>query len=101
LNGSAFAIKCTARRIVGTRQIALIHCRLALRFWTCRIYGPHPIEALSGSKKWELMIYVIAGNFTFVTRNSQEFRASDAHNPGALHAEEPIHVGPICLNSDL
>jgi hypothetical protein len=45
-------------------------------------------RGLLGRKDWELMVYVVTGDFTFVTRNSQDFRGAGADNPGGLHAED-------------
>lgn len=55
----------------------------------------------SGKKDWELITLVVAGDFTFVTHNSEDFLGGGAANPGGEHASQPIHAGLICLNSQL
>ena len=53
----------------------------------------------SGWKDWELKPFIIDGDWTFVTKNSIDFRGR-ADNPGAKgqYANVPIHAGLICLN---
>ncbi|MGD0098537.1 MAG: DUF5615 family PIN-like protein [Terracidiphilus sp.] len=53
----------------------------------------------SGWKDWKLKDFVIEGDWTFVTRNSVDFRGSH-HNPGSkgLYANVELHAGLICLN---
>lgn len=51
---------------------------------------------LSGTKDWDLMPTLIRGDWTFVTKNSRDFRG---HNrDGGLHAAAEIHAGLVCLN---
>jgi len=56
-------------------------------------------RGLLTKKDWELMTYVVSGDFTLVTHNARDFRGAGAADPGGLHAAEPIHAGLICLNS--
>ena len=56
-------------------------------------------RGLLRAKDWELMAYVVSGDFTLVTHNSRDFRGAGAQRPGGLHAVEPIHAGLVCLNS--
>jgi len=53
----------------------------------------------SGWNDWELKNFIIEGDWTFVTRNSVDFRGS-RHNPGASgqFAKIELHAGLICLN---
>ena len=53
----------------------------------------------SGWKDWELKPFIIDGDWTFVTKNSIDFRGK-AENPGAKgqYANVPIHAGLVCLN---
>jgi predicted nuclease of predicted toxin-antitoxin system len=52
-----------------------------------------------GVPDWELMVFVVNGDFTLVTQNARDFRGVGPEEPGGLHASEPIHAGLICLNS--
>jgi hypothetical protein len=54
---------------------------------------------LCGKKDWELKPYILDGDWTFVTRNSVDFRGS-ASRPGSKgqYADVAIHAGLICLN---
>jgi hypothetical protein len=54
-----------------------------------------------GLKDWELMEYVIQGDFILVTRNAQDFRGAGKANPGGLHGSAEVHAGLICLDSAL
>ena len=53
----------------------------------------------SGWKDWELKSFILEGEWTFVTRNSLDFRGSQ-HNPGSRgqYADVELHAGLICLN---
>ena len=53
----------------------------------------------SGAKDWELLPVILAGDWTFVTRNSVDFRGP-AGAPGSKgeYRKAPIHAGLICLN---
>lgn len=56
-------------------------------------------RGLQGTKDWDLMVYVIDGDFTLVTHNARDFRGEGADNPGGLHAKADIHAGLVCLSS--
>lgn len=51
---------------------------------------------LSGTKDWELMPTLIDGDWTFVTKNSRDFRGYG--RDGGLYASAEIHAGLVCLN---
>ena len=53
----------------------------------------------AGWKDWELKSFILEGDWTFVTRNSVDFRGS-ADNLGASgqFADVPLHAGLICIN---
>lgn len=53
----------------------------------------------SGSKDWELKPFILAGDWTFVTRDSIDFRGP-VTKPGSMgqYADVAIHAGLICLN---
>ena len=53
----------------------------------------------AGWKDWELKAFILNGDWTFVTRNSADFRGP-AESPGAKgqYADVPIHAGLVCLN---
>lgn len=51
---------------------------------------------LSGKKDWELMPVLINGDWTFVTKNSRDFRGCNRN--GGLHAAVDVHAGLVCLN---
>jgi hypothetical protein len=53
----------------------------------------------SGKKDWELIQIVIAGDFTLVTNNAQDFRGGGKNDLGGEHARQAIHAGLVCLNS--
>lgn len=52
-----------------------------------------------GWKDWELINVILDGDWTFVTRNSGDFRGS-SKAPGSRgqYAEVKLHAGLICLN---
>jgi hypothetical protein len=52
-----------------------------------------------GWKDWELKVVVLDGDWTFVTRNSIDFRGP-RHAPGSRgqYADVVLHAGLICLN---
>ncbi len=54
---------------------------------------------LSGWKDWELKPVILDGDWTFVTKNSVDFRGP-ASRPGSRgqYADVAIHAGLICLN---
>nr|WP_294563587.1 DUF5615 family PIN-like protein [uncultured Rhodopila sp.] len=53
----------------------------------------------AGLKDWELKPLILDGDWTFVTRNSIDFRGP-AENPGSKgqYAGVALHAGLICLN---
>jgi|SRR5271170_6849909 len=53
----------------------------------------------AGWKDWELKPFILDGDWTFVTRNSADFRGP-ANNPGAggQYADVDLHPGLICIN---
>jgi hypothetical protein len=53
----------------------------------------------AGAKDWELMPLIQDGDWTFVTRNSYDFRGP-AHTPGTkgLYGKTDLHAGLVCLN---
>lgn len=53
----------------------------------------------AGRKDWELMTVVVAGDFTLVTNNSEDFRGGGQGDLGGLHAIQQIHAGLVCLNA--
>ncbi len=54
---------------------------------------------LAGLKDWELKPIILDGDWTFVTKNSVDFRGPK-DNPGAKgqYADVAIHAGLVCLN---
>jgi predicted nuclease of predicted toxin-antitoxin system len=50
----------------------------------------------AGTKDWHLMPQILVGDWTFVTRNSRDFRGGA--KDGGLFAAAPIHAGLVCLN---
>lgn len=52
-----------------------------------------------GAKDWELMPVILAGDWTFVTKNSWDFRGPP-DTPGASgeYAAADLHAGLVCLN---
>ena len=53
----------------------------------------------AGAKDWALIPVIVEGDWTFVTRNSADFRGSAGH-PGdrGLYASLALHAGLVCLN---
>jgi len=53
----------------------------------------------AGLKDWELKPLILEGDWTFVTRNSFDFRGP-ADKPGTQgqYSGVPIHAGLVCLN---
>lgn len=53
----------------------------------------------AGWKDWELKQFVLEQDWTFVTRNSTDFRGR-ANQPGSegQYADVPIHAGLVCIN---
>ena len=56
-------------------------------------------RGMAGKKDWKLKSFVLAGDWTFVTTNSVDFRGP-LSNPGSRgqYADVLIHAGLICLN---
>jgi hypothetical protein len=54
---------------------------------------------LAGKKDWELKPIILDGDWTFVTRNSTDFRGP-ASRPGSrgVYSDVVIHAGLVCLN---
>jgi hypothetical protein len=53
-----------------------------------------------GSKDWELRPIIIEGDWTFVTKNSVDFRGPrDAPGSRGQYSEIELHAGLICLNA--
>ncbi|MFQ6241836.1 MULTISPECIES: DUF5615 family PIN-like protein [Sinorhizobium] len=54
---------------------------------------------LGGLKDWELKPIILEGDWTFVTKNSVDFRGSkDKPGTKGQYADVAIHAGLICLN---
>lgn len=52
-----------------------------------------------GAKDWELKSLIVDGDWTFVTKNSVDFRGPSARaGTGGQYADVAIHAGLICLN---
>ncbi|MBG0810422.1 DUF5615 family PIN-like protein [Methylosinus sp. H3A] len=53
----------------------------------------------AGLKDWELKPIILGGDWTFVTKNSVDFRGP-AKQPGAKgqYADVALHAGLVCLN---
>lgn len=51
---------------------------------------------LAGAKDWELMPKILSEDWTFVTRNSRDFRGK--WHDGGLFARAEVHAGLVCLN---
>lgn len=56
-------------------------------------------RGLTGTKDWDLVPIVVAGDYTLVTKNSVDFRGP-AHAPGekGFYKDVELHPGLICLN---
>lgn len=54
---------------------------------------------LAGYKDWELTPIILGGDWTFVTKNSIDFRGpKDKPGTKGQYADVAIHAGLICLN---
>jgi len=52
-----------------------------------------------GAKDWELTPVIVGGDWTFVTKNSIDFRGpADAPGTAGEYARLDLHAGLICLN---
>ncbi len=56
----------------------------------------------AGWKDWELKSFILDGDWTFVTRNSVDFRGPEKR-PGTKgqYADVSLHAGLICINGPL
>ena len=56
----------------------------------------------ASAKDWQLLPFIVDGDWTFVTRNSYDFRGP-ASNPGSKgqYTRADIHAGLVCLNGPL
>lgn len=56
-------------------------------------------RGLGGTKDWDLVLIVVAEDFTLVIKNSVDFRGR-ASKPGdkGLYKDLGIHAGLVCLN---
>ena len=53
----------------------------------------------AGSKDWELKIFILGGDWTFVTRNSIDFRGLvDTPGTKGQYADVVLHAGLVCIN---
>jgi hypothetical protein len=53
----------------------------------------------AGWKDWELKSFILDGDWTFVTRNSIDFRGPVGKpGTGGQFADVPLHAGLICIN---
>lgn len=56
-------------------------------------------RGLSGRKDWELTPVILDGDWTFVTKNSVDFRGpKEAPGSKGQYAAVAIHAGLVCLN---
>lgn len=56
-------------------------------------------RGLAGTKDWDLVPILVAGDFTLVTKNSIDFRGrAEAPGEKGLYKDQPVHAGLICLN---
>jgi hypothetical protein len=54
---------------------------------------------LAGSSDWQLKAVILEGDWTFVTRNSIDFRGpSSSPESHGQYADVELHAGLICLN---
>ena len=54
---------------------------------------------LQGKKDWELKPFILDGDWTFVTRNSIDFRGPSSRTGSrGQYADVEIHAGLVCLN---
>jgi len=52
-----------------------------------------------GAKDWELIPVIVEGDWTFVTKNSVDFRGpADAPGTAGEYAQIDLHSGLVCLN---
>lgn len=55
----------------------------------------------SGLKDYQLIERVVAEDFTLVTCNSVDFRGKGPGQLGGEHANQDIHAGLVCINSEV
>lgn len=48
----------------------------------------------SGWKDWDLIGFIVGGDWTFVTCNARDFRGKRG-----LHGKQAVHAGLVCLNA--
>ncbi|MGE5505077.1 MAG: DUF5615 family PIN-like protein [Actinomycetota bacterium] len=54
---------------------------------------------LGGTQDWNLMPVIVAGDWTFVTKNSWDFRGPpDTPGQSGEYAAVDLHAGLVCLN---
>lgn len=54
---------------------------------------------MSGVQDWNLLPVILAGDWTFVTKNSHDFRGPvDAPGTTGEYAKTDLHAGLLCLN---
>ena len=54
---------------------------------------------LGGKKDWELKTIIVDGDWTFVTKNSVDFRGpKDRPGTKGQYAQVPLHSGLVCIN---
>jgi hypothetical protein len=52
-----------------------------------------------GKKDWELMPFILDGDWTFVTNNSYDFRGPPSRKgTKGYHSKADLHAGLVCLN---
>jgi len=52
-----------------------------------------------GAKDWELLPVILDGDWTFVTKNSADFRGpADAPGSKGEYRKASVHAGLVCLN---
>lgn len=53
----------------------------------------------AGWKDWQLKPFILKDDWTFVTRNSVDFRGSvDSPGTSGQFADVPMHAGLVCIN---
>ena len=48
----------------------------------------------AGWKDWDLIRFIVAGDWVFVTCNARDF-----HGRRGLHGKQAVHAGLVCLNA--
>jgi predicted nuclease of predicted toxin-antitoxin system len=58
-------------------------------------------EGQGGIQDWNLMAFVLAGDWTLVTKNSIDFRGpAEAPGAGGQYRHVALHAGLVCLNAE-